>query len=212
MTKPSERFYKLSKLYKKNLIPKDQYEREMPYVYEEALERNLLLNKISPYYDIDCKLETVYGRYSNVMNYQSKEGKALSLRLMKKKDEGFYEPEWQYMRHKNIVTILSRNSYEDEDAVCYLSPYLQYSLKQVINSEVFQCSKQAPVFLTKWLKDIASGLEYIHSKEFAHTNITANNILIENTLVAKVTDFHFLNTTMQASNRYVIFFHSAEKH
>lgn len=201
MSKPSERFHKLRKLHKKNLIPTDQYEKEMPYVYEEAIERNFLLDKISPYYDIDRKLETVYGRFSNVLNYHSKEGKTLSLRIIKKEDEGFYEPEWQNMRHKNIVTILNRKQYEEEKAICYLSPYLQYSLKHVINSEAFKNSKLSPTFLPKWLRDIASGLEYIHSKQFAHTNITATNILIDDTLVAKITDFHFLNSTKKGSNR-----------
>lgn len=147
MSKPSERFNKLRKLYKKNLITTSEYEKEMPYIYEEAIERNMIMDKISIYYDIDSKLETVYGRYSNVLNYHSKEGKELSLRIIKKKDEGVYEQEWLKLRHKNIVTLLNRKWYEEENAVCYLSPYLQYSLKQVINSEEFKCSKEAPTFL-----------------------------------------------------------------
>lgn len=205
MLKPSDNFNKLSKLYKKRLILADQYDKEIPYVYEEAMERNLILQKISPYYDIDSKIETVYGRYSNVLNYNSKEGKILSLRLIKKKDEGLYESECQNLKHKNIMTILNRKSYEEEDVICYLSPYLQYSLKHVINSEAFKCSKQAPMFLPKWLKDIVEGLKYIHSKKFTHTNITTNNILIQDTLTATITDFHFLNASNKASNRYVIF-------
>lgn len=206
MLKPSHRFNKLNKLYKKRLISADQYEKDIPYVYEEAMERNLILHKISPYYDIESKLETVYGRYSNVLNYHSKEGKALSLRIIKKKDEGLYESEWQSMDHKNILPILNRKIFEGEDAICYLSPYVQYTLKQVITSEVFKYSKEASIFLQKWLKDIASGLEYIHSRKFAHTNITANNILIQDSLIATITDFHFLNTSKKKSNRYVIFY------
>lgn len=201
MLNPSDKFDKLSKLYKKRLITADQYEKDIPYVYEEAMERNLILQKISPYYDIDSKIETVYGTYSNVLNYHSREGKALSLRVIKKRDEGLHEKEWENMKHKNIVTLLNRKIHDEEDAICYLSPYLQYTLKQVLNSGEFKCSKQSPMFLPKWLKDVTSGLQYIHSKEFAHTNITSNNILIEDTLVAKITDFHFLNTSMKASNR-----------
>lgn len=205
MLKPSDRFNKLNKLYKKRLIPADQYEKEIPYVYEEAMERNLILQKISPYYDIDRKLETVYGRYSNVLNYHSKDGQTLSLRIIKKKGEGLYESECQNMKQKNVLTILNRKSFNEEDVICYLSPYMQYNLKQVITSEVFKTSKQSSMILPQWLKDIASGLEYIHSKKFAHTNITTNNILIQDSLIATITDFHFLNTSMNASNRYVIF-------
>lgn len=205
MLKPSERFNKLTKLYKERILHADQYKKEIPYVYEEAMERNLILRKISPYYDIERKLETVYGRYSNVLNFYSKEGKALSLRVIKKNDEGLHEKEWENMNHKNIVSILNRKTYKDEDAIGYLSPYNQYSLKQVLNSEAFKCSRQSPSFLPKWIKDIALGIQYIHNKHFAHTNITVNNILIEDTLVAKITDFHFLNTSNQASNRCVSF-------
>ncbi|KXS10946.1 kinase-like protein, partial [Gonapodya prolifera JEL478] len=39
------------------------------------------------------------------------------------------------------------------------------------------------------LRDVASGVEYLHSKDIIHSDLKASNVLIDNAMRAQVTDF-----------------------
>lgn len=90
----SNYFYKRSKLDQERLInSKYQHQNESPNLYEKATERNFILDKIASDFDMEKIIETVYGRFSNFINYESKDGKVLSLKIMEKNDEGLLESE-----------------------------------------------------------------------------------------------------------------------
>jgi len=54
--------------------------------------------------------------------------------------------------------------------------------------------------LLKWTKDIANGLEYVHSKQVIHGDLAVRNILLSSDLSAKISDFGLSRQILNCSN------------
>lgn len=54
--------------------------------------------------------------------------------------------------------------------------------------------------LLKWSREIANGMEFLGSKKIVHGDLSARNVLLTETLVAKVGDFGLSRVMMKYSN------------
>ena len=87
-------------------------------------------------------------------------------------------------RHPNIVEFYGL--YEDADSVLYL--VLERCEKDLTAVFPLLPLEQHAASIKRWAIDIATGLDYLHQKDFAHCHLTLDNIVLSNGR-AKIIDF-----------------------
>jgi len=85
--------------------------------------------------------------------------------------------------HPNVVSIIGYIK-EDRDKVLMLEYCNGGSLDKMVKSIITLNTKE------KWIKEVISGLMFLHEKGIIHRDIAARNILVHNN-IAKISDFGF---------------------
>ncbi|KAJ7818732.1 kinase-like domain-containing protein, partial [Mycena leptocephala] len=101
---------------------------------------------------------------------------------------------WSTLRHPNIVQFLGANTLDDKPFI--VMPYLEYNAKEFLRTR----SAFDPLYI---LRDIALGLEYLHSRKICHGDLKAINVLVENSGRALLCDFGLARLKADASSRTV---------
>ena len=111
-------------------------------------------------------------------------------RVIKKRLEQFEEEVNVFCRlsHKNIITFYG--ACIKTPNICMVMELMSGSLYDKIHIEDFQFTNGNKLFIAK---EIACGIEYLHSQEVVHCDIKSTNILIDifnqDTFHVKITDF-----------------------
>ena len=88
------------------------------------------------------------------------------------------------LRHPNVVQFMGVNYGRDEADISLIMEYMHMDLDQ--------CMKTYPnislPYKTSILRDIAYGLAYLHSKRIVHRDLNAGNVLLTESLRAKISD------------------------
>ncbi|KAJ7857521.1 kinase-like domain-containing protein [Mycena leptocephala] len=101
---------------------------------------------------------------------------------------------WSTLRHPNIVQFLGANTLDDKPFI--VMPYVQYNAKEFLRER----STFEPLYI---LRDIALGLEYLHSRKICHGDLKAINVLVENSGRALLCDFGLARLKADASTRTI---------
>lgn len=92
------------------------------------------------------------------------------------------------LRHENIIEFHGASIKTPN--LCIVMELMQGSLYDKIHIEEYQFSNENKLFITK---EIACGLQYLHSEHAAHCDIKSSNILVnifdDDTICVKLTDF-----------------------
>jgi len=84
---------------------------------------------------------------------------------------------------ENIVKV--ENIIEDYDTFYIVMEYLPFNLSSYLSKNIHNCNKN------QITKQIVNGLKFLHSNGILHREIKTENILIENEMNVKITDFGF---------------------
>lgn len=94
----------------------------------------------------------------------------------------------QRTRHPNIVRFFGAGTWTDGTPFFVLELMSRGSLKTLLRGKAVTESLPAAVKLSFAL-DIAKGMEYIHSQGHIHRDLKSGNVLISETMRAKIADF-----------------------
>jgi serine/threonine protein kinase len=162
-------------------------------------EKNVI-NKLRESYEL---LEHVgSGGFADVYKVQSKSSNAIEAikiprELTSASEEIFFKEirNWEQLKHRNIVRLIRPRVRPIPHIVIeYINGKTLHDLLQEPKIDVRTACKIA--------FDMASGLEYAHSKSIIHCDLKPKNILISDIGEAKITDFGIARTVSATSTGY----------
>ena len=90
------------------------------------------------------------------------------------------------IRHPNIVQTIGTFKKDQDRSLVLVMELLPYCLSTFVGTQ----ERNLPEYIKlSILHDVSKGLSHLHSKKIMHRDLTANNILLTDTLVAKISDF-----------------------
>lgn len=171
----------LKKLRKSEKISKEEYHNTIVDLFTKS---------------IDFNLSEVIGRgpSSTVLRVWNKNApKGLAVKIKLKEDIGPNEKEWSKLRHKNILILLDTEDFPVFDLTWFLSPMVEITLEEVLQTKVLQNDPIAFKLAVSWIKEITSALDYLHTNELSFINLKLSNVMICEDQSIKLFGFHRLN-------------------
>lgn len=156
-----------------------------------------------------AKLDLTYvrplgaGSYGDVILVKSAE-EELAMKIVKK--ENYWMPEemeWPNLKHPNILPLIGVHRMKRDTGILYIMPIVPRSLHDVLSSMEFPAAKSSFTRTKRWLKDILSGVNYLHRSSLCHLDIKTDNVLINQSDAALLCDFSGLSSTKFQINRLV---------
>lgn len=166
-------------------------------------ERDVLLNKAVKFlnknkYTFVERLGS--GSYGDVIAIQKKYSEVIAAKIMHKKYTSPGEIYlWPCLKHPNVLPLLEKMHHKDIDI--FLMPAMFDSLYNVSKNPGFRNSSKLFERTIGWMKDMFTGLEYIHGYGVCHMDIKMDNILISSDLRAIISDFSGIAETKEPINR-----------
>lgn len=92
----------------------------------------------------------------------------------------------QHFRHENIVCYVGLSFIENDTMPALLMEKMEFSLSRCLSDHTLSQSVKIRI-----LTDVAKGLDYLHTRNplVIHRDLTANNVLLDGCLRAKIVDF-----------------------
>ncbi|KAG1752802.1 kinase-like domain-containing protein [Suillus lakei] len=98
---------------------------------------------------------------------------------------------WMEARHENLVPVLGITDGFSENGFAIVYPWMQGgSLARYLNDNERNIPHRKKMTL---VKDAASGLAYLHSRQIVHGDLTTNNVMLDDGGRALLSDFGFSN-------------------
>ena len=88
------------------------------------------------------------------------------------------------LNHKNVVNFMG---FFMSNEVGFIMEYCQFGSLV----DLFQNNRISNQVVRSMARDIASGMEYLHSQGFVHGNLQSSNVLVSDNYEAKIADFGF---------------------
>lgn len=141
------------------------------------------------------------GSYGDVIGIQKKSNsKIIAAKIMHRNITSPGEIYlWPCLRHPNVLPLLQRMHYKNVDI--FLMPMLDNCLYDVLKDPKIRTSLELFQTTTGWLRDIMTGLEYLHEYGVCHLDLTVKNILISSDSKGVICDFSGIAETKQLVNR-----------
>lgn len=135
---------------------------------------------------------------SEVMRVKTPKGtEELSVKLITSTKANKKEiTDWPRLKHPNILPLLHYRYILQFDSHIFITQSHVFCLKYYLRNEAFLNDVNSPRRAQKWIKEILTGLEYLHKKNYYHRNITLNNIVLSNDFSAIITNFSVLDSAV----------------
>ncbi|KAJ6554831.1 kinase-like domain-containing protein, partial [Mycena capillaripes] len=104
---------------------------------------------------------------------------------------------WSTLRHPNILQFLGANTLDDKPFI--VMPYIPHNAREFLRLR----PNFDPLYIVS-LRDIALGLEYLHSRKICHGDLKAINVLVENSGKALLCDFGLARLKADAATRTLV--------
>ena len=88
------------------------------------------------------------------------------------------------IRHPNIVTVIGICQPNARKMLALVMELMPYCLGKILPNESLPSSLKCSI-----LHDVSEGLKYLHQIQLMHRDLTANNVLLTESLSAKISDF-----------------------
>ena len=104
---------------------------------------------------------------------------------------------WFSLDHENIIKLDKKILIPHVPSTCFVMDRCYTNLEIMVNHPVFRENPDKMDDLKRWMSDLLSGVDYIHSMKLCHLNIQASNILITYNSKAKVAGFSYITSSTE---------------
>lgn len=109
---------------------------------------------------------------------------------------------WPSLSHGNVVTVINFCHLPQSRAYVFFMPKYRGSLDDILEATMLNNEKKGFQRALAWLYGVLKGVLYLHKKKLCHLDLKLQNILINDSDEAVVTDFGSLTRTNAAANKY----------
>lgn len=140
------------------------------------------------------------GSFGDVIAIQKKGSEVMAAKIMHKSYTAQGELYlWPCLKHPNVLPLVDRLYNKNTDI--FVMPLMHDSLYDVLDDADFRNSPKLLDMTIDWMRDMISGLEYMHGYGVCHMDLKADNIMISKNLRAVISDFSGIAETKEPLNR-----------
>lgn len=140
------------------------------------------------------------GTYGDVIALRNKNSEMIAAKVQHK---AYTAPGeiylWPCLRHPNVLPLLGKMHHKDLDI--FVMPLMPNTLCDVLKDANFRNNTRFFDMTIGWIKDMVTGLEYLHAYGVCHMDIKEENILISSDLTAVLADFSGIAETKEPIKR-----------
>lgn len=140
------------------------------------------------------------GTYGDVIAFRNADSEMIAAKVQHKAYTAPGEMYlWPCLRHPNVLPLLGRMHHKILDI--FVMPLMPYTLCDILKDSNFRNNTKLFEMTTGWMKDMVTGLEYLHAYGVCHMDIKEENILISSDLTAVIADFSGIAETKEPVRR-----------
>lgn len=149
--------------------------------------------------------ELGFGSFGSVLKVKdSGSNKELAVKIVSKDHVREGETElWSTLDHENILPLLSSEYVYFANSYIFVTPVHRMNLEEAVLKSTLLAEKGAFDDAVIWIKQILTGVEYLHKKSLCHLDLKGNNVLLTQDKRAVLADFGFLSSTEKTVQRLV---------
>ena len=109
---------------------------------------------------------------------------------------------WPSLRHDNVIPVTDCYYLPQQHSWVFLMPKHRTSLTNAIETDMLHLQEKGFQRALSWLEDVLNGLSYLHQQQLCHLDIKPDNVLIDDTDKAVISDLGCLTHTDGGVNTY----------
>ncbi|KAH8107749.1 kinase-like domain-containing protein, partial [Cristinia sonorae] len=90
---------------------------------------------------------------------------------------------WRQLRHPNVLPFLGVDQQKCAPRLAMISPWIKNGTAR----EMIEKMERPPIM--QWVREVAEGLEYLHDEMVVHGDLRGANILVDDDMRVRLTDF-----------------------
>lgn len=123
------------------------------------------------------------------------------VKIVPNDDLGENEKLWGSLQHHHLLPLINYEHLPKPNVHLFSTIEPSRTLKDVLGDKNFKNSPDAIRRITKWMKEAAEGLRYLHESGYQHLNICSENITVTEDDIVKIKDFQYLHYGEQRTTR-----------
>lgn len=119
-------------------------------------------------------------------------GEKMAVKIIADDNLGSNEKQWETLHNHHVLPLINYEYLSNIKVHLFYTIVPTYTLKDLITDKEFKNNPDAIRKITKWIKEAAAGIQYIHESGYNHLNISAKNIAITEDGSTKIKNFLYL--------------------
>lgn len=109
---------------------------------------------------------------------------------------------WPTLQNDHLVPVLASYYFKSTDTYVFMMKKYEVTLLKQIQDINFRKDTRGFKRTVSYLKDMASGLSHMHSREICHADVKTINVLIDETDKASICDFSYAQKPLLLIDNY----------
>lgn len=169
-----------------SIIKKYKTKQQNKLLPKNILDEVLLIKRFNNHKVIEAD------QFSYTIAVENNSEDNIAVKIVSDDDLGSNEKQWETFHNHHVLPLISYEYLQSSKAHLFYTVVPSYTLKDLTADKKFKGNPDALRKITKWLKEAAAGLQYLHESGYNHLNISSENIVITKDGTAKIKDFQYL--------------------